>query len=121
MLCNFKKPEILSEGKGSWSVREQRLNISPKQKMIVKILGFIDLLIVPIIFLSPHIPQKVVFYGAGYLITKGAFFGMAGDIASYIDILCGLYIILLGFGISWTFLNVIVIIYLMQKAILSFF
>lgn len=99
---------------------ESPLN-SPEHKMIVKILGFLDLLIVPIIFLASHIPQKAVFYGAGYLITKGLFFGMAGDIASYIDVLCGIYIVLLGFGFGWTFLNIIVMIYLMQKAIFSFF
>jgi|ETNmetMinimDraft_2_1059921.scaffolds.fasta_scaffold269888_1 hypothetical protein len=89
--------------------------------MIVKLLGGFDLIAVIIIFFSAIFPQKLILYAAGYLLFKGIIFAMGGDIASIIDVLCGVYVVLLSYGISSTLVTVIVLVYLVQKVAFSLF
>lgn len=89
--------------------------------MIVKFLGGLDFLAVIVIFFSSIFPQKALMYAAGYLLFKGGFFAMGGDIASILDILCGIYVIFIAYGISSTVITVVVLIYLMQKVVFSLF
>ena len=89
--------------------------------MIVKILGGLDFIAVVIIFFSSLFPQKVMLYAAGYLLFKGVLFAMGGDIASMLDILCGVYAVFLSYGISSTIITAVVLIYLMQKVVFSLF
>jgi len=89
--------------------------------MIVKIMGALDLIASVMILFNVVFPGKVMAYVASYLIGKGIIFGMTGDITSYIDAAVGIYVIFLSFGLASTFLTVLVTIYLLQKAIISFF
>ena len=89
--------------------------------MIVKLLGGFDLIAVIVIFFSSIFPQKLLLYAAGYLLFKGMFFAMGGDIASIIDVLCGVYVVLISYGISSSFITVLVLIYLVQKVVFSLF
>lgn len=88
---------------------------------INKILAIVDLVAVFAILAAPILPTKVIIYCAGYLIMKGGFFAITSyDIASILDVICGIIIILLAFGISHGTVNIIVLLYLIQKAVFSF-
>ncbi|HLD06688.1 MAG TPA: hypothetical protein VJC16_04095 [Candidatus Nanoarchaeia archaeon] len=89
--------------------------------MIIKIMGGIDLVASIILFFNGVMPEKLLGYVASYLIGKGVLFGMSGDIASYIDAGIGVYAIFLSFGLSSTILSTLATIYLLQKAVISFF
>ena len=78
-----------------------------------------DLLAVIIVLLSPILPTKMVVYIAGFIIMKGLFFGMTGNIMSMLDIVCGICIVLLAFKLVSTTIMIIVVLFLLQKAFLS--
>ena len=88
--------------------------------LIYKIFGFADLLTVVIMFLlnSSLIPWRFALIFASYLIIKGLIF--KGDFASMMDIIVGVYIILIPV-FSWKILTIILAIYMIQKAVISFF
>jgi len=92
--------------------------------MLTKILGLGDViaaLTTALAAVFPFLlPKQIVFYIAGYLILKGGMFAITGNIISYIDVFCGIYLILLTYGISFTILTLFVVIFLIQKNILSF-
>ncbi len=69
--------------------------------------------------LSPFLPLKAMLYAAGWLILKGGMFAFGGDIASFIDIGCGLYMVFFAFGLSITFVSIVVALYLSQKFMIS--
>ncbi len=71
--------------------------------------------------LSAIMPQKMIVYTGGYLMFKGLFFGMAGNIVSVLDAICGIFVVLMAFGITNTFIIVVVILFLLQKALFSMF
>lgn len=86
--------------------------------MIVKLLGIADLLTV-IVMLFLHyavLPWNFGVAAAVYLMIK--FYMFRGDIASFIDLFVGVYIILLMLDVK-SFFTFIFVIYLGQKAILS--
>ncbi len=87
---------------------------------LVRLLGIVDLIAVIAILAGSFLPQKFVIYSAGYLIAKGGFFGMAGSLISWLDVVCGIFIILLAFGISFKIVNLLMLAFLIQKALLSF-
>ena len=87
--------------------------------MIIKFLGFFDFLVIFVMLLSPFLPFKYMLYAALYLLLKGALFAFGGDIASYLDVGCGTYLMFFAFGISSMFINVIVGLYLAQKFAIS--
>ena len=86
---------------------------------MIKILGFLDLL-TALSLTATHYgwlnSNKVLFVFILYLLIKG--WAFKGDIASAIDLVIALYMITLMFGFH-SFLTVIAIIYLLQKAIFS--
>jgi len=89
-------------------------------KILAKILGSIDLLVTLIILFYSLFPKTIIFYGAFYLIVKGLIFVITSrDFASYIDIICGVYAILLGFNISHPIITVVVVLFLGQKVVFS--
>ena len=92
--------------------------------MLTKILGFGDVVAAITAALTAAfpflLPKTIVFYIAGYLILKGGMFAVTGNFVSYIDVFCGIYLILLTYGISFTALTLFVVIFLIQKNILSF-
>jgi len=87
--------------------------------MIVKLLGFGDFLtLLVMVFLHyGTVPWNFGVAAAAYLIIKWYMF--RGDIASFIDLFIGVYIILLMMGFS-TVLTFIFAIYMAQKIVLSF-
>lgn len=88
--------------------------------VFVKILGILDILTALVVVLG-HLDIagfRPMFAVACYLAIKGFIF--FGDLASFIDLLIALYIIFLFFH-SFTIITVVVVIYLLQKALISLF
>jgi len=89
--------------------------------MIVKVLGFLDLLGVLAILLSPFLPSQALMNVGMILSMKGIIFASMRNLTSILDLLAGIYIGLLVYGfrnhiITWFF-----ILYLGQKGLLSLF
>ena len=89
--------------------------------MIVKILGVADMLAVLSLLLASVIPQVIIIIMALYLIIKGLIFTIIGNIPSFIDLIIGFYIIAVSFGISHWIITLIVVVYIVQKAVISVF
>lgn len=87
--------------------------------MITKILGLGDAFVILAMLFSPLLPLKVMFYAAMYLIVKGGMFAFSGDVASWLDIFSGVYVVLFTFGISTTIFSILVGFYLAQKFMVS--
>ncbi|MCP3682974.1 MAG: hypothetical protein GY861_09810 [bacterium] len=89
--------------------------------MILKALGFMDFLVAVTVVLLHYdilIGAKTGMVFASYLFIKGIVF--RGDLASIVDFIVGIYIVLLILGIQWGIVTYIVAIYLMQKVFFSF-
>ena len=89
--------------------------------MIVKILGVFDLISAAIFWLYFffHIGSSIIIFPAIYLIIKGALFLISLDIPSVIDIIVGILILIsLNFSLP-IFIGVLIILYLLQKGVLS--
>ena len=87
--------------------------------MLAKILGIGDLLSGMCILLASVFPAAWVIVFAKYLILKGGIFAVMGNVVSMIDVACGVYMIFLAFGYGWVVLNIIVIVFLIQKGLIS--
>lgn len=87
--------------------------------MIIKLMGIADLVAATIIILlhySLGLSWKLPLIFAAYLVLKGVMFW--GNISSFLDMLCGAYILAMVFGFS-SFMSFLVAIYLFQKAVFS--
>ncbi len=90
--------------------------------MIVKILGFADILAVIALLTSSFLPQNLVIFMAIYLIIKGLYFILLGGLfPNVFDIISGLYLIIASFGFTHWIPTVLVMLFLLQKAIISLF
>ena len=87
--------------------------------MIVKILGIGDLFAAVIGAAAGFLPEAIVLLAAKWLILKGGIFMFSGNYASFFDILCGVYFIFLAYGWGFSFLTVIIIVWIAQKGIAS--
>lgn len=91
--------------------------------MFVKILGIGDVFVGLVALASWYdyhlLPIAIVFLAAKWLIIKGAIFAFSGNYASFIDILCGLYLIALGYGWGFGFFTILTVIWIMQKGLAS--
>lgn len=87
--------------------------------MVVFILGILDLFIALIILGAKSFPEKVILFAAFYIILKGLVFAMSSDIASYVDIAAGIYMVFIAAGFSVSFLSIIFAIFLAQKGLFS--
>lgn len=87
--------------------------------MLLKIFGAIDLF-ATIIILALHfeipLAWKLILLASAGLIIKGVSFW--GDIASFIDMIIGVYILLIWAGFTSIF-DIIIALYLLQKAVKS--
>ncbi|MCB9362615.1 hypothetical protein H6504_04210 [Candidatus Woesearchaeota archaeon] len=89
--------------------------------MIIKILGLLDLISATILLFGELLPNRALFYAGMYLCIKGFFFGRMGDIASWIDLLVGVYVFAFAiFNLEFGMLTIVALIYLYQKALFSF-
>jgi hypothetical protein len=87
--------------------------------MLVKLLGILDLFIAIMIFAHTNVSKKALLIIGFYLIIKGLLFGIMEDIASYVDIGVGVYVLLMAAGFSLGIFTVIAGLYLIQKGLLS--
>lgn len=89
--------------------------------MIVKLFGFADLLAVIALLAASILPKELVIIMALYLIIKGVFFTITGGsyLPNLFDVFSGFYLVSAAFGFSHWILNVIVVIFLLQKAFVS--
>ncbi|MFT4261667.1 MAG: hypothetical protein ACMXX9_04515 [Candidatus Woesearchaeota archaeon] len=85
---------------------------------IFKFMGFLDLLtgFVMLLFNFGLVSGRFMVSFMAYLIIKGLMF--KGDIASFIDILIALYIVLM-FIYPITIITIIIMLYLFQKGMFS--
>jgi hypothetical protein len=88
--------------------------------MIVKFLGFIDICAVAVLLFSPILPRRLVMIFALLLVAKGLFFALTGNLVSWLDFLSGVYFAVVAFGHPVKSITIIVLIFLAQKAFLSF-
>jgi hypothetical protein len=94
--------------------------------MILKILGFLDILAAILFFLNSvfdksntWLPNKIIFIAGVYLLVKGIFFILTLDFASIIDVISGILIIISVYYPLYMILTSIVVILLLQKGIFS--
>ncbi|MBI3036416.1 hypothetical protein HYY73_01480 [Candidatus Woesearchaeota archaeon] len=90
--------------------------------MILYLLPILDIVTAAVLMLHVHFnifPFVVVLVHGIYLSFKGAVFARS-DFASKIDLLCGIYIMLVAFGLfANSTIALIILIWLMQKAVLA--
>ncbi|MFC1741865.1 hypothetical protein ACFL3V_04990 [Nanoarchaeota archaeon] len=86
--------------------------------MVVKLMGLMDLLcaVCAVLLHYDILGWRIGLIFVAYLVIKGWLF--REDIASLVDILCGLYMFVMLFGFT-TFVTWVVVIYLFQKAVFS--
>lgn len=87
--------------------------------MLVKILGIFDLIAALVVLAHTQFPKMTLISIGAYLIIKGLLFALSNDIASYIDVAVGSYIVLLAFNLPIFLLTIASSIYLAQKGLLS--
>ena len=91
--------------------------------MLIKLLGFLDIVSAVIFFINNTVfhllPTSIVLLVAIYLLIKGIIFVLSADFASIIDIICGIIIISSAFFILPKLIAVIIAVYLVQKGIFS--
>ena len=88
--------------------------------MLVKLLGVADILAIIALLFVTLLPRKLVLIMALYLIFKGVIFMLGGGIfPSFLDLTSGVYIAAASYGISHWIPTLAVIIFLIQKALLS--
>ncbi len=90
--------------------------------MIFYLLPILDIVTAAVLMLHVHfniVPFSVVLIHGIYLSLKGVLFAKS-DFASKIDLLCGIYIILVAFGLfANSTIALIISIWLGQKAVLA--
>ncbi len=86
--------------------------------MFVKLMGFCDLMAAAVVLLLHYdiIGWRLGFLFVAYLLAKGWLFRT--DIASLMDVLCGVYMFIMLFGFT-TVISFVVAAYLFQKAVFS--
>ncbi|MBS3168157.1 hypothetical protein J4216_03475 [Candidatus Woesearchaeota archaeon] len=90
--------------------------------MIIKLLGFADLLAVIALIGSSFLPQSLVIIMAIYLIIKGLYFVIIGGvIPNILDLISGIYLLLAILNFTHWIPTLIVSLYLLQKAAISLF
>jgi hypothetical protein len=88
--------------------------------VFVKVLALVDLFAAVSIIASAFLPQKAIIYAATYLIGKGGWFAMMGNLMSVLDIACGIAIVFMAFGITHPTIMLGILVFLLQKVFFSF-
>ncbi|MFO7710970.1 MAG: hypothetical protein R6V53_04350 [Candidatus Woesearchaeota archaeon] len=86
---------------------------------MLKLLGIFDLFIGVVVLFWVLFPGQFLMYIAFYLLFKGFTFAFFGDMLSWLDVVIGLYMILLTFEISFGLVTILSVIYLLQKGLFS--
>lgn len=87
---------------------------------LLRLLSFLDLITVFAITFAylDLLPLVVIVWVPVYLVFKGMIF--FGDIASILDMVCGLIVALFFMGFKPAFLFIAVILYLLQKIVVAY-
>ena len=89
--------------------------------MLFRTLGTLDFNTILILLGAALLPEKLLLLAAFYLVVKGATFAYSSsDWASYGDIISGCYLFLFSLGIKIPVVHTIIILYLIQKTMLTF-
>jgi len=89
--------------------------------MLFRTLGTLDFITSLILIGAALLPEKLLLLAAFYLVVKGAtFIYSSGDWASYGDLISGCYLFLFSLGIQIPVVHTIIILYLIQKTMLTF-
>lgn len=89
--------------------------------MLFETLGKLDLITVIILIGAAVFPKKLLLIAAIYLILKGGIFVLLNrDFASYGDLISGVYMLILSFGLKIPFVHNLVLLWLLQKTIMTF-
>ncbi|MBI4895966.1 MAG: hypothetical protein HY832_00245 [Candidatus Aenigmarchaeota archaeon] len=88
--------------------------------VIVKLLSLLDLiatLLIGLHLLFGLFPLSTVILVPYYFILKGAIFTLGKDVASAVDLVCGIYLLLAVYGLfSSGLMTIIVFVWLFQKS-----
>ncbi len=88
--------------------------------MSIKLLGLLDFACGFAIVFNDSTPAGIIRILGLLLLGKGSIFAFGGDIASYIDVVCAVYMFALSFGIYNVAASAITALFLAQKAVLTF-
>ena len=86
-----------------------------------KMLGMFDLLGVVAIILAAYLPLHWTTYIASLIILKGLVFALMRNMVSFLDIACGIYIILIAYGFHHWIVTIGAVLFLGQKGVFSLF
>ncbi len=89
--------------------------------MLFTLLRIVDGLALFAALFAPIIPGSWLGFFGVLLFLKGLLFCWTLDFASFLDMACGLVLVVMAFGLSLVLLKVLVILYLAQKVIMAFF
>lgn len=89
--------------------------------MLFTLLRIVDVLALLAALLSVVFPASWVGFAGVLLFAKGLLFSWTLDVVSFLDMICGLVLIGMALGFSFMLLKVIVILFLAQKVVMSFF
>lgn len=90
--------------------------------MLLKLLGVLDILAIIALLSATILPKTIMLVIALYLIIKGVLFMITGTpLPNFFDVMSGIYIAAVSYGISHWIPTLLVIIYIGQKAIISLF
>jgi hypothetical protein len=93
--------------------------------MLIKFLGITDIIIAILFTINANLdradwfPEKIIFWAGIFLLVKGILFVLTLDIASVLDILCAVVMLLSLIFNMPLIISAIVIIILLQKGLFS--
>lgn len=87
--------------------------------MVYKIMSILDILAALSLIFSFFVPNWMMLIFGLYLLLKGFIFFVGGDFISFLDLLCGVYFGAFVFGFSYTIINILVVIFLVQKGVVG--
>jgi len=89
--------------------------------MSYKLLGILDFACGFSIIFNDSVPQGIIGFLGLILLLKGSGFAFMGDFISYIDVICAFYMLTLSLGFYNLAFSIFCAVFLMQKAVLTFF
>ena len=89
--------------------------------MILLLLTLIDVVALLAVLFSPLLFSPLLAAAGFLLFLKGVIFVWSLDIASFLDMTCGLFLVAFALGFSVILIKVLIILYLAQKLVISFF
>ena len=87
--------------------------------MFIKVLGVIDLIAAVSLLLSSILPKEWVLLMGIYLLLKGGFFLLSGDLMSLLDVAVAIYFIFVANEISMVVVTALATLFLLQKGAFS--